>query len=277
MTLLLTITYQEKPATDLGFLLHKNPHRVQRFSFSFGDAYVFYPVAREDQCTVALLLEMDTIRLVRTQMKGKQEILSLQHYVNDRPYVASSFLSVAIAQVFGTALSGRSKVRPELAKKRFFFEASLPVVPCRRGENFLRRCFEPLGYELEIQQLPLDEHFPDWGKSHYYSLTLLGKVRLQELLSHLYVLIPVFDRDKHYWFGKEEPEKLLQHGASWLKDHPEKRMIVNRYLNDRRNLARSALDQLSKNEEKAEFASDHTAVVVERSLKLHDQRLKKVD
>ena len=34
--------------------------------------------------------------------------------MNDRPYVASSFLSVAIAQVYGSALAGRSRDRPEL-------------------------------------------------------------------------------------------------------------------------------------------------------------------
>ena len=70
----------------------------------------------------------------------------LEQYVNDRPYVASSFLSVAIAQVFGSALSGRSKDRPELAETPLPLEARLAVVPCRGGETFLRRLFEPLGY-----------------------------------------------------------------------------------------------------------------------------------
>src|SRR5262249_47290898 len=41
----------------------------------------------------------------------------LDQYVNDRPYVASSFLSVAIARVYNTALGGRSKERPELVEQ----------------------------------------------------------------------------------------------------------------------------------------------------------------
>lgn len=275
--MLLTITYKGHPATDLGYLLHKNPARVQRFSLSFGEAHVFYPVADEDQCTVALLLEMDTIRLVRAQMKGKSDVLSLKHYVNDRPYVASSFLSVAIAQVFGTALSGRSKERPELAAQKLPLEATLDVVSCRGGEAFLRKCFEPLGYELEMERLPLDERFPEWGMSHYYSLTLRGSFRLQELLSHLYVLMPVLDREKHYWIGKGEQQKLLKHAETWLANHPEKQMIVTRYLNYRRELTQSALAQLTTKVKETEAEeTDQQKGQLEKPIRLHEERMQRV-
>jgi hypothetical protein len=36
---------------------------------------------------------------------------TMGHYVNDRPYAASSFLSVAIAEVFGTALARIARMR----------------------------------------------------------------------------------------------------------------------------------------------------------------------
>src|SRR5437016_1864350 len=192
--MLLTVTTTHRPATDLGFLLHKNPARPQEFELSFGKAHVFYPQAGDERCTAALLLEVDPVHLVRSRRGPAGEGGRLDQYVNDRPYVASSFLSVAIAQVFGSALSGRSKDRPELVETALPLEARLSVLPCRGGEGFLRRLFEPLGYEVTARRHPLDEKFPDWGESPYHSVSLRATRPLHELLSHLYVLVPVLDK-----------------------------------------------------------------------------------
>ncbi len=83
------------PATDLGYLLAKHPGKLQTFNLNFGKAHVFYPEATETRCTAALLLDVDPIGLVRGRV-GSTEGGLLEQYVNDRPYVASSFLSVAI-------------------------------------------------------------------------------------------------------------------------------------------------------------------------------------
>src|SRR5205809_6187666 len=119
--MLLTITNTNWPATDLGYLLHKNPARVQSFALSFGQAHVFYPEVSNERCTAALLLDVDPVGLVRNRRGPAGEGGLLEQYVNDRPFVASSFLSVAIAQVYGTALSGKSKERPELTEARLPF------------------------------------------------------------------------------------------------------------------------------------------------------------
>jgi 3' terminal RNA ribose 2'-O-methyltransferase Hen1 len=187
--MLLTITTTCRPATDLGFLLHKNPGRVHDFDLSFGRAHVFYPEASDARCTVCLLLEVDPVGMVRRQSGPGGDGGVFNQYVNDRPYVASSFLSVAIAEVFGTALSGRSKDRPELAAQPLPFEVTLPVLPSRAGEPLIRELFEPLGYSLTIDRLPLDPQFPEWGASRYFSVALTGKQRLQHLLNHLTVLV----------------------------------------------------------------------------------------
>src|SRR5437016_2743191 len=126
--MLLTLATTHRPATDLGYLLHKNPARPQAFDLAFGRAHVFYTEATEERCEAALLLDVDPIGLVRG--KATSDGL-LDQYVNDRPYVSSSFLSVAIAQVFGTALSGRSKERAELADRPLPLEASVTALPCR--------------------------------------------------------------------------------------------------------------------------------------------------
>lgn len=219
---------------------------------------------------------MNTIQLVRSKQRGKKGHLSLRHYVNDRPYVASSFLSVAIAQVYGTALAGRCKVRPELVERPLPLEAKLSVVPCRGGEEFIRKCFEPLGYEIELKQLPLDRQFTEWGESHYYSITLRGQVRLKDLLSHLYVLIPVLDRDKHYGVNKDEREKLLRHGEEWLKTHPEKKRIVAHYLDHQRSLLNKTLVELADDEENVEERKEHEELQIEKTICLHEQWFKKV-
>jgi 3' terminal RNA ribose 2'-O-methyltransferase Hen1 len=243
--MLLTISTTKTPATDLGYLLHKNPARVHDFNLSFGRATVFYPEATSERCTVCLLVEVDPIGLVRRKSGPVGDAGMLAQYVNDRPYVASSFLSVAISEVFGTALGGRSKDRQELAEQKLPFEVSLPVLPSRAGEGFIRALFEPLGYVVSLQRLPLDVSFPEWGASRYYSVTLIGQQRLQDLLSHINVLIPVLDDEKHYWVGDDEVEKLLRRGGEWLPVHPAKEQIARRYLKHRKSLAQQAIERLA--------------------------------
>jgi 3' terminal RNA ribose 2'-O-methyltransferase Hen1 len=278
--MLLTITTTHQPATDLGYLLHKNPARLHTFPLSFGQAHVFYPQAKADVCTAALLLDVDPIGLVRNRRGPAGEGGTLDQYVNDRPYVASSFLSVAISRVLGSALGGRSKDRPALAGERIPLQARLSVLPCRGGENFLRRLFEPLGYHVLTEPHPLDEAFPEWGASSYFTVQLTAETRLQDLLTHIYVLAPVLDNEKHYWVGDDEVEKLLRHGSGWLSSHPEKDEITRRYLKYRRDLARDALARL--NEEEApevdvnEAIHDGEEEAVERKLNLNEQRLNTV-
>jgi 3' terminal RNA ribose 2'-O-methyltransferase Hen1 len=242
--MLLTISTTHSPATDLGHLLHKNPARLHTLELSFGKAHVFYPEASEEKCTAALLLDVDPVGLVRGK-RGQHEGGTLDQYVNDRPYVLSSFLSVAMGRAFGTAMSGRSKGRQELADQAIPLSANLAVVACRPGEGLIRDLFEPLGYSVKCEHHPLDEKFPEWGPGPYYAVELAGTVRLRDLLNHIYVLVPVLDAEKHYWVGKEEVEKLLRKGEGWLGSHPNKEAIVKRYLPRQRQLAREALARLA--------------------------------
>ena len=148
--MLLTLTTTHNPATDLGYLLHKNPAKLHSFELSFGKAHVFYPEATSERCTAALLLDVDPVGLVRGK-RGQHEGGTLDQYVNDRPYVLSSFLSVAMGRAFGTAMSGRSKGRQELADQAMPLTANLTVVACRAGEGLIRELFEPLGYSVSYR------------------------------------------------------------------------------------------------------------------------------
>jgi 3' terminal RNA ribose 2'-O-methyltransferase Hen1 len=269
---LLTITLTRPPATDLGLLLHKHPDRVQSFDLPFGAAHVFYPEAGDDRCTAALLLDVDPVGLIRRGVKFPR----LDQYVNDRPYVASSFTCVAISRVFRTALSGRCTARPELTDEVLPLEARIAVLPVAGGEEVARRLFEPLGYALDAVQHPLDERFPEWGASRYHTVHLRGEARLQDLLAHLYVLIPVLDAQKHYWVGDDEVDKLLARGRDWLPGHPDRELIVNRYLKYRRPLARAALEQLLVDEQPSvDDDADARAAeeeAVEEPLRLNEKR-----
>lgn len=275
--MLLTLSTTHHPAHDLGYLLHKHPERFQSFDLSFGKAHVFYPEAADERCVACLLLEVDSVGIVRG--RNPDQAFLLDQYVNDRPYAASSFLSVAISQVFGSALQGRCGNRPELAGAAIPLAARIDVLAVRGGEPFLRAVFEPLGYAVEAVRCPLDERFPDWGESPYFAVTIRKTTTLAELLTHLYVLVPVFDGKKHYHVGGDELEKLLAKGEGWLAGHPRKEEIVRRYLRFQGSLSRMALARLTQ-EDEADDGEDETpaekAEDAETALSLNDQRLETV-
>ncbi|MEU0840977.1 3' terminal RNA ribose 2'-O-methyltransferase Hen1 [Streptomyces sp. NPDC005962] len=237
----------ERPATDLGFLLHKHPDKAQRFSTSHGTAHVLYPEADTERCTAALLLEVDPVALVRRSRgkgRGGAPDSALAQYVNDRPYAASSLLAVALSTVFSSALRGQCKARPELPERPLPLRIEVPALPARGGAALVERLFAPLGWAVTAEPVPLDERFPQWGDSRYVRLVLEGESRLADVLRHLYVLLPVLDDAKHYWVAPDEVDKLLRSGEGWLGHHPEQRLISNRYLARRWSLTRSAMERL---------------------------------
>ena len=275
--MLFTITTTAHQAADLSFLLHKHPTRVQVFGLKFGKAHVFYPEVSETRCTAAMLLEVDPVALVRRRRGGGGSALGA--YVNDRPYVASSFLSVAISQVFGTALAGHCKDLPDRVDKDMPFEVNITVLPCRGGETVLRRLFEPLGYQVEATPHVLDDQFPQWGSSPYFTVILKAACSLQALLSHLYVLVPVLDDDKHYYVGEDEVEKLLRRGEKWLPLHPERALITERYLKHQRSLVREALARLQEDAAASDARAErYTAAeeALEAPVRLNELRLNAV-
>lgn len=272
--MLLTITTTHQPATDLGFLLMKHPDNVHAVELSFGTATLFYPEATEARCTAAITLDVDAVELVRG--KGSIE----DQYVNDRPYAASSLLSVALGRLLNTAMGGRSKLRQELADQAIPLEAMITPLPARGGLDLLERMFAPLGYTVEVEAIPLDPAHPDWGNSPYVTLRLSGQVRLAALLTHLFVLIPVLDNNKHYYVGEAEVEKLLRKGEGWLETHPDRELIVRRYLRGFGGLVRKArqlLDERVEAEEPEEHAArDSAEEAIEKPIRLNDQRMELV-
>lgn len=271
----LSLTNRSPDATNLGHLLHKHPARCHEVELAFGKGIVFYTKATTDECTAVLNVEVDPVGLVRSE-GARNGGWALGQYVNDRPYAASSFLSVAISRAFGTALNGRCTKRPELVELPMDLEVKLPVVQAPDG--MLEKLFEPLGYQIESRRLPLEPAFPAWGESRYHELTLRATVPLHLLLKHLFVLIPALDRDKHYWVGREEIDKLLAKGEGWLSAHPEREWIVRRYLKYQKRLTREALERLAPEPDEEDDEADTTGTEpeVEKKISLHDLRLDRV-
>ncbi len=259
--MLLKITTTHRPATDLGFLLHKHPDKFQSVDLIVGQAHIFYPECSEERTTVALLLEINPLEIVR----GRKNF-ALGQYVNDRPYVASSFMSSAISKAFSTAMNGRCSGKPELVDVQMPFEVTIAVLAVPRGgKALIRKLFEPLGYEIDIQSHLLDTQFEEWGEGKHFTLRLKHTLTLKELLSHLFVLIPTLDRDKHYYVGKGEIDKLLEKGGEWLRSHPEKKTITRRYLVNLHHLSQEAINQL-----------EDKKIEEEKKESLHQKRLNQV-
>jgi 3' terminal RNA ribose 2'-O-methyltransferase Hen1 len=275
--MLLTLTTTHRPATDLGFLLMKHPDNVHSTELPFGRATLFYPEAGEDRCTAALTVEVDPVELVRG--RGRAAAIEEQ-YVSDRPYAASSLLAVAIGRSLGTAMGGRSKLRQELADRPIPLQATITPLPARGGHALVARLFEPLGYAVEAAPIPLDPAHPEWGDSPYVAMTLTAEMRVSALLTHLFVLIPVLDNSKHYYVGEDEVQKLLRKGEGWLEGHPERELIVKRYLGGYRSLVASAMAGLDEGvaPEEAEQAQarDSAEEAIEKPIRLNDERMERV-
>ena len=292
--MLLTITAEGENAAALSFLLHKHPDKLQQVELSVGAAYIFYPECEKEKVTAALLLDIDPIGMVRNAKNFAGKDFLLGQYVNDRPYVASSFVSSAISKAFSSAMNGSCKEHPEFIDMPLALTAKISVLPAPRGgELLIKRLFEPLGYTVEAERHLLDTQFSEWGYGKYFTLTLKNTLSLKDLLSHLYVLIPVLDNEKHYFITQNEVEKLLQKGKGWLEQHPEREIIVSRYLINLKSLMRSAFevlqavedgiipdtdneaeqDELTKIED---TAAAHTQLQKVKKERLHDIRLKLV-
>ena len=292
--MLLTITAEGENAAALSFLMHKHPDKLQQVELSVGTASIFYPECGKEKVTAALLLDIDPIGMVRNAKNFAGKDFLLGQYVNDRPYVASSFMSSAISKAFSSAMNGSCKEHPEFIDMPLALTAKISVLPAPRGgELLIKRLFEPLGYTVEAERHLLDTQFSEWGYGKYFTLTLKNTLALKDLLSHLYVLIPVLDNEKHYFITQNEVEKLLQKGKGWLEQHPEREIIVSRYLINLKSLVRSAFevlqavedgiipdtdneaeqDELTKIED---TAAAHTQLQKVKKERLHDIRLKLV-
>ncbi|MBA2368187.1 MAG: 3' terminal RNA ribose 2'-O-methyltransferase Hen1 [Candidatus Protochlamydia sp.] len=273
--MMISISMTHQPASDLGYLLHKNPNKIHEISLSFGKATIFYPHATQEYCEAVLLVDLDPIALVRPSGHSAKASFALQPYVNDRPYVASSFTSVALMRAFRPALKGSSRERPELAASEIPLKVVIPVLPCKGGAAMVRKLFSPLGYRVETAPITHDETFSDWGDSNYLSVTLTHTCLLKDFLTHLYVLLPVLDNEKHYWIGEDELEKLLAHGEGWLKEHPEMQLITSRYLRQQRYLIDDAFERLLEDGESVR-ETEVKELPEERKIRLHDMRLETI-
>jgi len=153
-------------------------------------------------------------------------------------------------------------------------EARLTPLRCRGGIDLARTLFEPLNYTVAGSRV---------AESAYWDVTLSGITQVSKLLTHLYVLIPVLDDQKHYWVAEDEIEKLLRHGEGWLPSHPARDLITRRYLKYQKRLTRLALERLETVDDSLADAEDpaDASEVAEGAppapkQRLHDQRLDRV-
>ena len=276
------------PASDLGYLLHKHPARLFERSVSGGTARVFFTEAGDARARAVLALDVDALGLARKHRAGRGDG-PLAQYVSDRAFVANSFLSVAMSKAYAQSMGGRSKERQGLAERALPFTARVVPVACDGGAGVARTLFEPLGYALRVEPIAAT------GAREVFALELSATVRLESLLRHLHVLVPVLDDAKHWWVDADEVETLLAKGADWLAEHPARALIASRALKRRRALADELLERLdagvgptadapsgtaSSGDGSAEGSSAGAApageAALERPIGLHERRLERV-
>ncbi|MBM7067244.1 3' terminal RNA ribose 2'-O-methyltransferase Hen1 [Actibacterium sp. 188UL27-1] len=274
MQIELTLTAQagaDYSARDLGYLLHKHPDHVHVRDVAAGQLTIFYPEISDDSTTAVVHLNVDPVALVRGKNDHSDGLLS--QYVNDRPYVASTFLSVSLTRALGQSMSGKSKERQDLADRELPYRARILPIALAGELDLARLLFEPLGYQVEI-------HAVD-DSARVVDLVISGTTRLSALLNHLYVLIPVLDNAKHYFIDKEEIDKLLAKGEGWLATHPARDLITRRALKHRRALMNMALARLDESLATDDLDEDEPRPEPEEHLetpiRLHDLRLDAVE
>jgi 3' terminal RNA ribose 2'-O-methyltransferase Hen1 len=269
--MLLAVTTTHRPATDLGFLLAEAPSRSRAFDLPFGRAAVYFPEATDDRCTAVLQVE-----LAPAASGGRgEEDAPLSRYVDDRPWAASPLLSLAIARVFGSALAGRSRQRPALARSPLPLEATVVSVPCRGGETLVRRLFAPLGWEVSLAPVSVPESDGATATRRAFDLTLRGTCTLSDLLAQVCVLVPALDDPPRDPLGDDEADGLLALGGAWLRAHPERELVVGWYRGPHPSPVRDALARLTAGEAPPEPSTDEPCgaeVSFEAALRLAEAR-----
>lgn len=268
--MLLTLTTTGTPPTDLGTLLGMHSDETQTVSLPWGTAHVFFPEVGAERSTAALLVEVDPLEISEpAHHRGASAALS--RYVNDRPYVASCLLSVAIGRVFSNALDGGSHDHEALAERAIPLTAALSAVPCSGGRPAIDALFAPLGYTIEAVRHPLDPRFPEWGESPLWSISIHNEVRLAELLSHLCVLVPALDDDGHDCVGFGAVAELAMPGAEWVQRHPARDRFAARRIREPRTL-RGAASVRPPSDEETERRADAEEAALERGTSLDERR-----
>lgn len=148
-------------------------------------------------------LDVDPVGLVRGKNRHSDGLLA--RYVNDRPFVASSFLSVAMGLAFAQTMAEKSKDRQALADRALPFEIRIVPVALSGDLDMVKRLFEPLNYTILTPY--------EIGEDQVIDLRLSATLRLADILKHLYVLVPVLGNFKHYYVSEEEIDKLLAKGV----------------------------------------------------------------
>lgn len=234
--MLLTLRCVGDGAGDFSWLLCKRPDRFQTFKLGFGKAHVFFTENSPERSTANLLIEIDS-DWINGHFYGKSSEVK---YVSDRPFISSSLLSSAISQVFGSALKGVCAARPEAVDKKLNLEARIENFPCRLAGDWIGKIFDPLGFRHEYNTQGMDCRFPEWGLAPQGRLSLSVESSLKNLLSQIFVLLPIFDRQTHVWPGETELASFTRLASPWLLNHPHADFIIDEYFRRGRELGERA-------------------------------------
>ncbi|MCV9964947.1 3' terminal RNA ribose 2'-O-methyltransferase Hen1 [Pararhizobium sp. BT-229] len=235
----LSLSVSGEHAPDLGFVLYKHPDRVFEKSNSKARVTGFFPENRDDHAEFCLAVEVDPVERVR----GVNWDRGIASYVEPMPFLAASHMSQAISQALGSALNGTLASKDPVIDARVKaagvkpWPLTIKVGPVRCSPFMIERLFVELGWKVEIESHALDVPGVDHDDDRpLHVFTLTGEATVSAALSQLYVLLPVLDPNRHYFYDESEARKLFDKGGDWLRNHSDKGLIISRYLSKSREL-----------------------------------------
>lgn len=219
----LSLNVKGNGAEAVSYLLAKNPNNLYERDEKGFKVRSVYSVFTKEEVKYLIYVKPDPIDLVRSS----PQVYDISHYINDREFAVSSLFVSAIRKALGTALNGKPQEEyVQWVEHRFDMEVAFGPIATDLPDGELAELFKPIGYNVEIKRAASTLR----SKSSALFITLTGKQTIQNLLKHLFILIPVIDNYKHYFIDEREIEKVDRYGEGWLDAHPLKQFIVKRAL-----------------------------------------------
>ena len=242
--MIFSISTTHYPATDIGFLLHKNPDEFHKIPFNFGDVYIFYPYGSPELCMATLIVKIDPIKLYEK---------SFIDVCYDFPFIETeyevfgfSLFSMLLSKIYVMTLNGISNSRSELVNLSIPLSANIINVMHYDKVLLIKEFFEQLEYNVRIENKSGNNNETKLCKIECFNIEITAIIPLKNILSHLCIILAVLDNSLHYWMNENEIDKIIEMSKVFLKNHPMEDYIMKHLSKEKINSKVKAISFVSQ-------------------------------